>query len=334
MDDFLGHLPKAVRENIKKASEVEKVLYPTASRTLNHALGGGIGKGRVALIYGNYSSGKSLLAMQSIGEWQKQGLLCAYVDVEGGFEPGFAERLGVDCDDLIVIDKKSTGAVTDSVVPLLEAGIDILVIDSISVMLPEVFLDKDGGVAEFDKMKQIGAHAKSVSMMINAMLYANKNTSIVIISQTTTQINQTYVKQVPHGGMKLPFACSQIIRLMSSATEANQIMGQTFIGNKIIQRPIGRPVQAVVEKNKLGPQSRTAEWNIYYDGPKLGIDAIEELATMAEGCGAIQKSGAWFYFGDDKWHGKQALVDALRENPELETLVEAETHLLMTGEAA
>lgn len=335
LGDFLAHLDPKLAKKIQKASEVEKVLYPTASRTLNRALGGGIGKGRMTLIYGNTSAGKSVLSMQSIGRWQKQGLICAYADVEGTFDPSFAEKLGVDCDQLILIDKRSTGAVTDEVIPLLEAGIDILVIDSVSVLIPEVFVDGDGGIKAFGDMKQIGAHAKSVSIMINALLYSNKKTSIIWLSQTTTKIENTYTKQVPHGGVKLPFAMSQIIKLTSSATEANQIKEEVYQGNKIIQLPVGRPVDVVVEKNKLGPQSREGKYNLYYaesiDGPPVGVDAIDELVTLAEAFGAVRKSGAWYYFEDDQWQGKKAFVKALRESPELEEAVEAELLLAING---
>lgn len=331
LGDFLAHLDPKLAKKIQKASEVEKVLYPTASRTLNHALGGGIGKGRMTLIYGNTSSGKSVISMQSIGKWQKKGLVCAYADVEGTFDPTFAERLGVDCDQLILIDKRSTGQVTDEAIPLLEAGIDILVIDSVSVLIPEVFVDADGGIKAFGDMKQIGAHAKSVSIMINALLYANQKTSVIWLSQTTTKIENTYTKQVPHGGVKLPFACSQIIKLTSSATEANQIKGQVFQGNKIMELPIGRPVEVVVEKNKLGPQSREGKYNLYYDGPFVGIDAVDELVTLAEGFGAVRKSGAWYYFEEQQWQGKKAFVAALREDPELEAAVEAELALAVNG---
>jgi RecA/RadA recombinase len=141
--------------------------------------------------------------LQSIGEWQKQGLTCAYVDAEGTFSDEFAQRLGVNTEDLILIQKKSFGAVTDGVVPLLQAGVDILVIDSISLDAARGLRGQRRRVQEFDRMKQIGAHAKSTSIMINALHYSNVKTSIVIISQTTTKIENTYTKQVPHGGVKL-----------------------------------------------------------------------------------------------------------------------------------
>lgn len=329
--EFLSHLDPKLVKKIQVASNVEKVLYPLASRGLTRALGGGIGKGRMTLLYGNTSAGKSLLMMQSIGLWQQQGLICAYADVEGTFDPAFAERLGVDTSQLIVIDKRSVGALTDEAVPLLKAGIDVLVIDSISVLLPEVFVDGDGGVKDFADMKQIGAHAKSISIMVNALHYANVKTSIVLISQTTTKIENTYTKQVPHGGVKLPFACSQIIKVTSSATEANQIKGQLFVGNKIVEMPIGRPVDAVVEKNKLGPQSREAKYNLYYDGPELGVDRTDELITLAVASGAIHKGGAWFKFEDQQWQGQAAVVRAVKEDPELEAAIEAELSLALSG---
>lgn len=331
LGDFLSHLDPKLAKKIKRASETERVLYPLASRGLTSALGGGIGKGRMTLLYGNTSSGKSLLMLQSIAKWQKSGLICAFADVEGTFSKEFAESLGVDTEQLILIERRSVGALTDEVVPLLKAGIDILVIDSISVLLPEVFTDGDGGVADFDKMKQIGAHAKSISIMVNALHYANEKTSIVLISQTTTKIENTYTKQVPHGGVKLPFACSQIIKLTSSATESKQIMGQIFIGNKIVEMPIGRPVDAVVEKNKLGPQSREAKYNIYYDGPEIGVDTVDELVSMAVATGAITKGGAWFRFGEGQWQGQKALVNAIKEDPELESAIEAELALALNG---
>lgn len=331
LGEFLAHLDPKLAKKIKTASQADSTMYPLASRGLTRDLGGGIGRGRMTLLYGNTSAGKSLLLMQSIAGWQKQGLICAYVDAEQAITPEFAQKLGVDTDQLILIQKKSFGAVTDEVIPLVKAGVDILVIDSISLMLPEVFVDGDGDVAQFDKMKQIGAHAKSTSIMINALHYANVKTAIVIVSQTTTKIENTYTKQVPHGGVKLPFACSQIIKLTSSATEANQIKGQVFVGNKIVEQPIGRPVEYVVEKNKLAPQSRGGKYNIYYDGPQIGVDTVDELVTMAVATGAVEKAGAWFRFNGDQWQGSKALVSAIKEDPELEAAIEAELELALNG---
>lgn len=329
--ELLAHLPKNVRDGVIRANEVDKTLYPLASRGLTAALDGGIGRGRMTLVYGNPSAGKSLLLQESVGLWQKQGLSCAWVDAEEAFDPDWAARLGVNTEELLVIKKKSTGAVTDTVAPLLENGLDILVIDSISELLAEVFVDNDGGIKNFADQKQIGAHAKSISMMVNAMHYANKNTAIVFISQTTTKIENTYTKQVPHGGQKMLFAVSQIIKLTSSATEANQIKGKQFYGNKLVETPVGRPVDFVVEKNKLGPQSRGGKYNIYYSGDEVGVDRTDELITMATAYGAIHKAGAWFKFDGEQWQGQAEVVKAVKDDPALEAAIEAELALALSG---
>lgn len=336
--ELLSHLPKAVRDGVVRATDVDKTLYPLASRGLTAALDGGIGRGRMTLVYGNPSAGKSLIMQESIGLWQKQGLSCAWVDAEEAFDPLWAARLGVDTDELLVVKKKSCGAVTDTVVPLLENGLDILVIDSISELLAEVFVDNDGGIKSFADQKQIGAHAKSLSMMINAMHYANKHTAIVFISQTTTKIENTYTKQVPHGGQKMLFAVSQIIKLTSSATEANQIKGKQFMGNKVVEVPVGRPVEFTVEKNKLGPQSRSGRYNIYYSGNEVGVDRTDELITIAVSYGAIHKAGAWFKFGEgpyvtgeNQWQGQDELVKAVKADPALEAAIESELALALSG---
>lgn len=331
ISELLAHLPKSIRDGVVRANEVDKTLYPLASRGLTAALDGGIGRGRMTLVYGNPSAGKSLLMQESVGLWQKQGLTCAWVDAEEAFDPEWAARLGVDTEELLVIKKKSTGAVTDTVAPLLENGLDILVIDSISELLAEVFVDNDGGIKNFADQKQIGAHAKSISMMVNALHYANRNTAIIFISQTTTKIENTYTKQVPHGGQKMLFAVSQIIKLTSSATESNQIKRQSFMGNKVVELPVGRPVEFVVEKNKLGPQSRGGKYNIFYAGDEVGVDRMDELVTLATSYGAINKGGAWFKFGDQQWQGQAAVVEALKADSGLVAAVEEELALAMSG---
>lgn len=316
LDEFLSRLDPKIARKVKTAQETELVKYPVASIGLTRALGGGIGAGRQLLIYGNSGSGKSLVTLQSIGLWQTMGLSCAYFDVEGTYEKSYAERIGVDNDQLILEHKKSFGAITDTAVPYLEAGIDILVVDSVSDALPEVFVDKDGSVADFAGMKQIGAHAKSCTAMINAFHYANKNTAIILVSQTTTKIESTYVKQVPHGGQKIFFSASQVVKLTSSNTEAKQISGEVVVGDKVESMPIGRKVDVLVEKNKLGPQHRTCEYDVYYDGPNLGVDRVNELVKLGVALGIIEKGGAWFKWYANQFQGEPKITAWLKENPD------------------
>jgi recombination protein RecA len=332
LEDFLSKLDPKTAKRLKTAQETELVKFPLASTGLTHALGGGIGAGRITLCYGNTSSGKSVLMMQTIGLLQKQGKVCAWVDVEGTYEKSFGAKLGIDNDELILIQKKSFGGITDEIMPLIRAGIDFLVIDSISDALPEVFVDKDGGAVEFDKMKQLGAHAKSCTMMVNAIHYENDRTAVVLISQTTTKIEQTYVKQVPHGGQKVPFASSQIIKLTSSNTEGQQIMGNTYVGDLILEAPIGRKVDYYVEKNKLGPQSRKGKYDLYYAGDFVGIDAVGEIVDTAETFGIVTKKGAWYTVEGQQFQGRPKVIAALRDDDVLLKTLKERISLVLTGE--
>lgn len=331
LEDYLARLDPKTAKRVKTAQEIELVKFPLASLGLTNALGGGIGAGRITLVYGNTSAGKSVLMMQTVGNLQKQGKICAWVDVEGTYEKGFAARLGVDNESLILIQKKSFGGVTDEIMPHIRAGIDVVVIDSVSDALPEVFVDKDGAVNDFENMKQLGAHAKSCTMMINAIHYENERTAVVLISQTTTKIEKTYVKQVPHGGQKILFSSSQIIKLTSSNTEGQQKMAKVQVGDRLVQMPVSRSVDVYVEKNKLGPQSLKCTYDLYYAGDFVGIDYTGEVFDKGIEYGLITGVG-WFLYNDVKTQGRDNFITRLRENPaEFQGLVD-EVMMIMTGE--
>lgn len=316
-EDFIGKFDPKQKRELQFASDVKVEILPLASRTLTKALGGGIRRGTVTTIYGNPSAGKSMLAMQSIGLWQEQGLVCGYIDVEQTFDPTFAERLGVNVDELIVSGSKSGARVTNTATDWLEKDIDVIVIDSISDILPEVFVDKDGTVKDAEDTKQIGAHAKAITGMINSIHFANNNTAVILLSQTTTKIENTYVQQIPHGGKKTEFGSSQMIQLTSSPTDAKQIKGLHKEGDILVERPIGRHVAAAVKKNKVGPQSGTAEYDIYYAGDNIGIDSVGELFDLAVDQLIIVKGGAWYNYGDIKWQGRPSALEAIREDEAL-----------------
>lgn len=321
-EDFIGRFDSKQKKELEFAADVKVEILPLASRTLTKALGGGIRRGTVTTIYGNPSAGKSMLAMQSIGLWQKEGLVCGYIDVERTFDPKFAAKLGVNVDELVLSGSKSGARVTNTATDWLEKDIDVIVIDSVSDILPEVFVDKDGTVKDAEDTKQIGAHAKAITSMINSIHYANNNTAVILLSQTTTKIENTYVQQIPHGGKKIEFGSSQMIQLTSSATDAKQIKGLHRDGDILVERPIGRHVAAAVKKNKVGPQSGTAEYDIYYGGDNIGIDSIGELFDLAVEALIVVKAGAWYNYGDLKWQGRPSALDALRENEDLQRELE------------
>lgn len=323
-EEFIATLNPKIAKGLRMASETKTELLPLRSYGLTEALGGGIGRDRVALVYGNTSSGKSGLMMQSMADWQESGLVCAYVDTEGTWDNKWAERLGVNVKDAILIQKKSISRVYNEIRPLLEGGIDAIIMDSISMMLPDAFIDEDGKAKNLENHKQIGAKAKALTSLVNAIHYSNERTAVSMISQTTTDLSGMHPKQIPDGGKKMQFACSQIVKLTSSSTDAKQIKGDIQVGSKIIQVPVGRTVQALVEKNKIAPQGRTAEYDFYYDGPFVGVDAVGEVVDEAVKFGVIDKGGAWLSFGENKWQGRPALVKFARADEGFLTEVKAE----------
>lgn len=334
-EEFIASLDPKIAKAIKSAENTSVTRLPLASYGLTKALNGGIAKGRITLLYGNTSSGKSLMMLQTIGIWQKMGLVCAYVDVEGTFDKSFARRLGVNTEELILIQSKSSGRIEKEIAPLIEKKIDAIVIDSISDIMPEVFVNKDGELNDQTDRKQVGAHAKAITSLVNGIHYMNDvedGAAVVLISQTTTFFGQSYVEQVPHGGQKVQFASSQIIKLTSSASESKQITGDKYVGDMIFQEPIGRPVDALVKKNKLGPQSTTAKYDIYYAGSNLGVDIVNEVVKAAIKYDVIRKSGAWFNYGDNKWQGETAVTNFFKDDPEELELLKKAIHTAETGE--
>lgn len=333
LEEFRSRLDPKTAKRIKTAQETEIERLPLVSYGMTKALGGGIAKGRITVVYGNQSAGKSLVFQDTIGKiWQPAGLVCAYVDTEGAYDKEWGARLGINNDELILIESKSSGRIEEEIVPLLRAEVDVIIIDSISDIMPEAFIGKDGQMNAQQDRKQLGAHAKAITALINGILYENKNTAIVLISQTTTEIQQTYVKQIPHGGKKTLFAASQIVKLTSSNTDAKQIKGEHWVGDMVFEEPIGRHVEGVVEKNKLGKQSSAFEYDMYYGGKNVGIDTLAEIIDEAIKYDVIVKGGAWFNFGDKKWQGRPAVVQHFKDNPDDLEMVKREITLRETGE--
>lgn len=329
-EDFLAKLDPKVAKALKTAEETERIVLPLASEGLNTALGGGIGGGRISMVFGAWSTGKSALLMQSIGIWQKMGKICAWVDVEGTYDKAWGARLGINNDELILISAKSSGAVEREIKPLLQSDIDVIVIDSISDIMPEVFTNDDGGSLEQDKRKQMGAHAKAITALCAGILYENRKTAVVLISQVTTEIGQGYVKMIPHGGKKTLHACTQIVKLMTKSD--SPINDKVQRGEMLVDERVGTNVEFIVDKNKMAPPGRKGSYDFYFEGPEVGIDAIAEIVALAIKYGVIAKGGAWYRYGEDKWQGEATVVKALKNDTELAALVKKELHTVMTGE--
>jgi hypothetical protein len=145
-------------------------------------------------------------------------------------------------------------------------------------------------------------------------------------------MGQSYVEQVPHGGQKTQFASSQIVRLTSSASPNSQIKGKEYVGDFVFEVPVGREVEYLVKKNKLGKPFGSGKYNFFYSGRKVGIDSIGEIIDEAISFDIIKQSGAWFSYGEEKWQGKPRVVEFFEKNDEELELVKKQIHTIKTGE--
>lgn len=334
-EDFLATLDPKVAKNVRTAAKTETIRYPLASIGLTRILNGGITAGRISTFYGNYSSGKSGLIYQSIGQlWQPAGLNVLLVDVEGTYTKEWGARMGIDNDRLILIQSKSSGRIEKEIRPFLEKGIDIIVIDSISQIMPEVFVGKSGELNDQEDRKQVGAHAKAITSLLNGIHYFNERTAVVLISQTTTFMGQSYVEQVPHGGKKTEFASSIMVQLSSSNSPGQVINGTVAKGGRLVEEPVGRKVNALVKKNKTGKPFMQCKYDFYFDGPEVGVDRVGEVVDEALASGVLIGAGAWIRRPgtEEKWNGRAALISAVKEDDGLFEFLKRELETLATGE--
>ena len=317
-EDILAKLDPKTRQRIKLATGVSAERQKTPSAGLNLSLKGGLGYGRQVLIWGNKSAGKSSFCLQMIGQAQKEGKTCAWIDSEHSYDASWAEKLGVDSSSLIYSQAKSVNDMVDVATQLMDAEVDIIVVDSISALLPAIYFEKDSTeLKKLEDTKQIGAEAKDMTHAVKMLNYANKNTLLVLISQQRNQFGSMHATHIPTGGMAVKFFSSTIIKLWSSEAEANAIKSGVKVGDKIIEQKVGRPVNWIIDYNKLGPQGQSGQYDFYYQGDSLGVDQVAEILDVAEMMGIVQKGGAWYTVEEERFQGRAKAVDYLRENPEI-----------------
>ena len=322
IDDVLAKLDPKTRQRVQSAQNVKVDKQSTPSIGLNMALKGGFGYGRQALVWGNKSAGKSSFCLQMIAIAQKEGKSCAWIDSEASYDQSWAEKLGVDSSKLIYSAAKTVNDMVDVATKLMDAGVDIIVVDSISALLPAIYFEKDGNeMKDLQDTKQIGAEAKDMTHAVKMLNYANKNTLLVLISQQRNQFGSMHASHIPTGGLAVKFFSSTVIKLWSSEAEANSIKAGVKVGDKIIEQRVGRPVNWIVDYNKLGPPNLSGQYDFYYQGEVLGVDLVGEVLDVAEMLGVIEKGGAWYTINKERLQGRAKSVQYLRDNPDVVTLL-------------
>jgi recombination protein RecA len=315
IEAVLSKLDSKIRNKVLNASDVKIEKQPTPSLGLNVGLKGGFAYGRQVLIWGNKSAGKSSFCLQMIGMAQKEGKTCAWIDSEQSYSAEWAEQLGVDSDKLIYSPAKTINDMVDVATQLMQAGVDIIVVDSISALLPAIYFEKDGEeLKQLQDTKQIGAEAKDMTHAVKMMNYANKNTLLVLISQQRNQFGSMHASHIPTGGMAVKFFSSTIVKLWSSEAEANSIKDKIQVGDRLIEQKVGRPVNWTIDYNKTGPQFIGGSYDFYFQGDPVGVDSVADLVDTAEMMGVIERGGSWYTVLGERYQGRSKVIDAIKND--------------------
>ena len=328
IEEALSMLDPKLRKKVTPAVGIKTEFQPTPSPGLNKALGGGFPYGRQVLIWGSKSSAKSSLCLQTIGMAQKEGKLCAWIDAEMSYDEEWAKKLGVNPEELIYSEARSTNDMVNVAVALLKAGVDIIVIDSISSLLPAVYFEKDSDeLKALENTKQIGAESKDLKHAWNMINWANNNEKpalILAISQSRNSIGAMYTQAIPTGGESTRFMSSTIVKLFSSGSDSQAIKAKVKVGDKLIEQKVGRKVRWEVTNSKTSAPGDSAEYDFYYRGDFVGIDGIADLVDTAEMNGFVNRTGAWYQLEDGtKLQGRDAFVERVREDEALrESLIQ------------
>ena len=284
----------------EKIENVE--VISTGSIGLNAALGvGGYPKGRIIEIYGPESSGKTTLAIHAIAECQKNGGLAAFIDAEHAFDRFYAEKLGVDIDNLYMSQPDNGEQALEIADQLIRSSaIDLLVVDSVAALTPKKEIEGDMGDSA------VGLHARLMSQALRKLTgtIAKTNTTCIFINQLREKIGVMFGNpETTTGGNALKFYAS--VRLDIRKVTAIKD-GDNVIGNQ---------VRVKVVKNKVAPPFRKTEFEITFGE---GISKIGEIVELGVEYGIIQKSGSWFsYNGTRLAQGRDAVKELLKDNPEL-----------------
>ena len=290
-------------------SKVEEVaVIPTGSVGLNIALGvGGYPRGRVIEIYGPESSGKTTLAIHAIAEAQKAGGIAAFIDAEHAFDRYYAEKLGVNTNEMLISQPDNGEQALEIADQLIRsAAVDIVVIDSVAALTPKAELEGDMGDS------RMGLQARLMSQALRKLTanISKTNTTCIFINQLREKIGVMFGNpETTTGGNALKFYAS--VRL-----DIRRI-GQLKDG----EDATGNQVRVKVVKNKVAPPFRKAEFDIMFGE---GISRTGEIVDMGVEYNVIKKSGSWFSYGDSKLaQGRDATKNLIKDNPELAAELEA-----------
>jgi len=297
-------------------SKMNVESLPTGSLTLDMALGiGGLPKGRISEIYGPESGGKTTVSLHCIAEAQKRGGIAAFIDVEHALDPVYAKSLGVDIDQLIVSQPDTGEQALEIIEALTRSGaIDIVVLDSVAAMTTKAEIEGEMGSVT------VGMQARLMSSAMRKLtgVISKTNTVAIFINQIREKIGGYGNPETTPGGRALKFYASVRIEVRK--------------GEKIMDggEVIGARTKCKVVKNKVAPPFKAAEFDMIFG---RGISKDGEILDIATEIGVTRKSGAWFYYGDERLgQGRENAKAFLSDNPEVMDEIEQKVREANAGE--
>ncbi len=282
------------------AAEIEATS--TGSLGLDIALGiGGLPKGRIIEIYGPESSGKTTLTLHAIAEEQKKGGVCAFVDAEHALDPQYARKLGVNLDELLISQPDTGEQALEIVDTLVRSGaVSMVVVDSVAALTPKAEIEGDMGDAT------VGAQARLMSQAMRKLTASigRSNCMVIFINQIRMKIGVMFGNpETTSGGNALKFYASVRldIRRIGAIKDRDEV--------------IGNQTRVKVVKNKVAPPFRQVEFDILYGE---GISKVGELVDLGVKAGVVEKSGAWYSYGDERiGQGRENAKQFLRDHPDV-----------------
>ncbi|MBW7920742.1 MAG: recombinase RecA [Rubellimicrobium sp.] len=280
----------------------------TGSLGLDIALGiGGLPKGRIVEIYGPESSGKTTLTLHVVAEEQKKGGICAFVDAEHALDPGYAKKLGVNLDELLISQPDTGEQALEIVDTLVRSGaVSLVVVDSVAALTPKSELEGDMGDSS------VGVHARLMSQAMRKLTgsISRSNCMVIFINQIRMKIGVMFGSpETTTGGNALKFYASVRldIRRIGAIKDRDQV--------------VGNATRVKVVKNKVAPPFREVEFDIMYGE---GISKTGELIDLGVKASVVEKSGSWFSYGDQRiGQGRENAKQFLKDNPEIADEIEA-----------
>lgn len=313
LDAALGQIEKqfgkgSVMKLGDSAANMNVETVPTGSLSLDIALGlGGVPRGRIIEIYGPESSGKTTVALHMVAEVQKRGGIAGFIDAEHALDPAYAEKIGVDIDNLYISQPDNGEQALEITETMVRSGaVDIIIVDSVAALVPKAEIDGDMGDSH------VGLQARLMSQALRKLtaVISKSNCIVIFINQLREKVGVMFGNpETTTGGRALKFYSS--IRMDVRRIETLKQSGE-MVGNR---------TRIKVVKNKIAPPFKEAEFDIMFG---QGISKEGDILDLAANIGIVQKSGAWFAYNDAKiGQGRENAKQYLRDNPAVADEIEA-----------